>query len=238
MGKFRQGTLPPERTDSDKSFAWITGRLDYCSKNHHRFLCAAARINRMPTRLLKIEDIRQCDGPLRVCLCEEPPPTRYICLSYCWGSVSSPFIQTTRAILPHFKKRIPWRFLPKAFQDVIEIARKLDVQYIWIDSLCIIQDDEADWQRESSRMASIFQGAWLTFAATGFAGPHEGLFSTLSRKYQAHKVHASSIDEKFAHVYVRRPLPHFHDHVEEFPLLKRAWAYQVGRWFHCMIPFS
>jgi hypothetical protein len=55
--------------------------------------------------------------------------------------------------------------MPQVFKDAITIAHKLDIQYLWIDSLCIIQDDPPDWQKESSKIVEIFSNAYLTVAA-------------------------------------------------------------------------
>ena len=74
---------------------------------------------------------------------------RYITLSYCWGQ-SKTFTTTTARC--GCEGRITFSTLPKTF-DVIVIARELRVRYIWIDALCIVQDDRADWERESARWA-------------------------------------------------------------------------------------
>jgi hypothetical protein len=67
--------------------------------------------------------------------------------------------------------------LSKAYQDAIHATRALGVRYLWIDSLCILQGDLADWELESSHMSHIYQGAFLTLAATGATEPEQdGLF--------------------------------------------------------------
>ena len=55
--------------------------------------------------------------------------------------------------------------MPKTYRDVISFSAKLGIRYVWIDSLCIIQDDISDWQRESAAMWVIFQNSYLTIAA-------------------------------------------------------------------------
>ncbi|KAF4628382.1 hypothetical protein G7Y89_g9770 [Cudoniella acicularis] len=55
--------------------------------------------------------------------------------------------------------------LPSTFQDTVLITQKLGIRYLWIDSLCIIQDNNEDWARESCEMGNIFQNAWLVLAA-------------------------------------------------------------------------
>jgi hypothetical protein len=67
---------------------------------------------------------------------------RYITLSHCWGS--SKTIETRKKTLPKMKHSIPWSTLPRTFQDAIAIAQELSIRYLWIDSLCIIQDNIAD----------------------------------------------------------------------------------------------
>lgn len=67
--------------------------------------------------------------------------------------------------------------LSETFQDAITLTRQLRVQYIWIDSLCIVQDDRYDWETESATMAAVFQNAYLTIAASLAADSSGGCFS-------------------------------------------------------------
>lgn len=99
---------------------------------------------------------------------------QYICLSHRWG-VTSPLCTTSQSIASH-KVGIPWKNLPKTFQDAIQFSRQLYVRHLWIDSLCIIQDDEGDWAEESAKMASIYSGAILTLAAAASSDSHGACF--------------------------------------------------------------
>lgn len=99
----------------------------------------------------------------------------YVALSYCWGSQK--FITTTRATLHLRKKGIDWNQLPKSFQDAINITRRLKIQYLWIDSLCILQDDPTDWATESAKMGSVYHQAYLTIAASYAENVHGGCFA-------------------------------------------------------------
>lgn len=56
--------------------------------------------------------------------------------------------------------------LPPLFQDAIIITRQLGLRYLWIDSLCIIQDSLRDWETEAAKMASIYQNSYVTISAT------------------------------------------------------------------------
>jgi hypothetical protein len=71
--------------------------------------------------------------------------------------------------------------LSQVFRDAILVARRLHIRYLWIDSLCIIQDDEKDWQTESAKMASIYKDALLTIAAHAAIGGQGSLFTATPR---------------------------------------------------------
>lgn len=82
----------------------------------------------------------------------------YVTLSHCWGQTDSIHsIQTERHNLRDHKKVIKFLSLPKTFQDAVTLCRELGIKYLWIDSLCIIQNDEADWVTESAKMGSIYE---------------------------------------------------------------------------------
>jgi hypothetical protein len=66
--------------------------------------------------------------------------------------------------------------LPKTFRDAIEICRKLDISYIWIDSLCVIQGDTEDWAKESITMINVYSGGMLNTAASRASDGGQGLF--------------------------------------------------------------
>jgi Heterokaryon incompatibility protein (HET) len=87
----------------------------------------------------------------------------YATLSHCWGN--SPMITTTRATLLERSNGIPISTLPKTFRDAVIICRKLGVRYLWIDSLCIVQDDSDDWEHESAHMCDIYQQTYFTICA-------------------------------------------------------------------------
>jgi hypothetical protein len=71
---------------------------------------------------------------------------------------------------------IPLKTLSKTFRHAVKIARFLEVRYVWIDSLCIVQDDDDDWKREASRMGRYYKNALLTVAAVSSSGGYTGCF--------------------------------------------------------------
>jgi hypothetical protein len=131
---------------------------------------ASNLIPQLPTRVL---DLGPCDGTddLRLFV-TEGAKARYAALSHCWGKHRL-LTTTTQNVLAH-RQCIKLNSLPKTFQDAVKIARSLDLRYLWIDSLCIIQDDAEDWRKESVQMGRIYQNAAITIAASGARDGSEG----------------------------------------------------------------
>lgn len=75
--------------------------------------------------------------------------------------------QDDKATLSQHLMRISHSELSRTFQDAIRISRQLKERYLWIDSLCIVQDDPDDWKAEAARMPAIYGSATLTIAALG-----------------------------------------------------------------------
>lgn len=98
---------------------------------------------------------------------------QYAALSHCWGPPSKRPLTTTRGTLQCRLKDISFESLTKTFQDAVTVTRARGLRYLWIDSLCIIQDENSDWLNEASHMGSIYKKSQLTIAA---AGASEGSF--------------------------------------------------------------
>ena len=144
-------------------------RLEACRSHRECFWSASIPL---PTRLV---DLGLNDDQL--CLHETRGETGdYIALSYCWGE-SSILLKTTRANLDAFRNHIPWSEIPKTLQDAISTVRRLGLRLIWIDCLCILQDSQADWEFEASRMGQYYHNALLTLAASAAVNASSGLFN-------------------------------------------------------------
>lgn len=152
----------------------------------------------------------------------------YIALSHSWGAHQNCI--TTQASLESRLTDIPWATIPKTFQDVMALTLNLGFRYIWIDSLCIVQDDPMDWETESARMAEIYHGAILTIAATSSAGDNEGCCSKTSDRFPDMEI-ALPDDTGACRLAVRQPHRHWTTQSgsglsKHFPLLTRGWAFQ------------
>ncbi|CAM1504978.1 Fc.00g106150.m01.CDS01 [Cosmosporella sp. VM-42] len=231
--------LPPGDTSSDMSFAKARQWMEYCSTKH--MLCGSDEPSQLPTRILHLED-GSGEDPKRIRLVEASErKEKYISLSHSWGNEQP--LTTTMATLEDRKAGIDIAQLPQTFQDAVRITQRLGIRYLWIDSLCIIQDSAEDWQVEASRMASIYRNSWLTVSATRSASTKSGCFS----KDQVIDVEPPMEDDDVLSVLfpaaseLRQELrlnlrfaishPDFDKYArpeanEAFPLLNRAWGYQ------------
>jgi Heterokaryon incompatibility protein (HET) len=119
-----------------------------CLRDHDT--CKRPSSTFMPKRLLAIRDER-----ITIVDTRHLQPSPYATLSHCWGNTAS--MATTTRTLELFKDGIDVFDLPRTFRDGVEIARRLEQDYLWIDSLCILQDSIQDWEEESQNMGPIYQ---------------------------------------------------------------------------------
>jgi Heterokaryon incompatibility protein (HET) len=97
---------------------------------------------------------------------ESNEPFRYAALSHMWGDVeSAPPLRAIRSNYNDLKNGIPLGRLPRNFADAVETCRRLSIKYIWIDSLCIIQDSIDDWKTEAATMHLVYKNALITITA-------------------------------------------------------------------------
>lgn len=91
-------------------------------------------------------------------------PAPYAALSYCWGSDLVGVLKTEQDNLKAHRDGIPLDSLSKTVQDAVLVCRGLGIRYLWVDALCIVQDDTNDWRRESSQMHRIYSNSRVTIA--------------------------------------------------------------------------
>lgn len=159
----------------------------------------------------------------------------YVALSHCWGT-SQPCVtahatsENSQSTLDHRKAGIQWKALPKTFQDAITLTSLLGISFIWIDSLCIIQNDKEDWATESAKMADIYENASLTLSATVSAGDSYGCFPESFSTSRSLPVSLPE-DVGTCEIAVRKPIVHWDvlgqsELHARFPLMSRGWAFQ------------
>lgn len=115
----------------------------------------------LPTRLL---NVGSTSYPFLHLEDTEGRQGRYVTLSHRWGAKLE--IASTTANLKDHYVSTNFHELSETLQDAVVATRKLGIPYIWIDSLCIIQDDPEDWRQEAAQMVSIYENEYVTIAAT------------------------------------------------------------------------
>ncbi|KAI1733869.1 HET-domain-containing protein [Xylaria scruposa] len=199
----------------------IKSWIKECTETHEHTL---PQTNFMPTRLLKIADFGR-----QVSL--QFPATKhssYVALSHCWGSIA-PMTLTSRT-LHELEAGIRTEELPQNFQDAIWLTHQLGIHFLWIDSLCIVQDDPKDWAQESAMMYNVYNNSFITIAASRAAHSSEGfLGKRVEKSYVPVPFHCQGI---FGEVLAfALPLGHVEKPersvlMENEPLSCRGWALQ------------
>ncbi|CZR56272.1 uncharacterized protein PAC_06160 [Phialocephala subalpina] len=217
-------------TAGDESmWTFLRDCLHQCTHEHPR--CSALQnAEWFPDRLLYLSEPSTGDE-YHLNLIETAhhrPTSRYITLSHCWGG--KVHLCTTTSNLDRHRKGIPYAKLPRTFKDCVTVARKLGVQHIWIDSLCIIQDQRSDWAHNSRMMDKVYENSLFTVTAvsspdssTPFLGPDA---PSGRAKYQHHDIDASALSKITPNVKARKYNAEISPGWFYGPLEFRAWAWQ------------
>ncbi|KAK8256814.1 heterokaryon incompatibility protein-domain-containing protein, partial [Phyllosticta capitalensis] len=178
--------------------------------------------------------IRVAEGTVRVVELEPDSKVPYTTLSHCWGSEvdASRVLKAQSTNIRSLQVSINWTEIPPTFQDAIKITRLVSCDYIWIDSLCIIQDDAEDWKNQATQMAQIYSHSYLNIAATTSWNSWGGLAKTKARTkpLESHSLKENII----ARPHLQQVHRAFYGAEGElpakggsrFPLLQRAWVFQ------------
>ncbi|KAF4638005.1 hypothetical protein G7Y89_g91 [Cudoniella acicularis] len=154
---------------STENFSIARKWLEECCKDH--VSCPSSRETVFPTRLIDVGDTSGLEAARLFITIDQKG--NYLALSHCWGGDMP--LRLLSSNLQDFCVEIPFDELSANFQDAIKITRELGFRYIWIDSLCIIQDSFLDWENESAKMANIYQNAMLTIAGSMSKKSTEGI---------------------------------------------------------------
>ena len=126
---------------------------------------------------------------------------KYLALSHCWGGGIA--IKITQENLATREEGIRFVDLPKTFQDAVTVTRDLGVHYLWIDALCIIQDDEQDWQNESGNMAAIYQNVYIVVGAVMAMDSNRGFLDPAKGSYNKDGLPIAIVDNEMTTIYTR-----------------------------------
>ena len=136
-------------------------------------------------------------------------------------------------------------WMPRLFAETCILAHSLGIKYVWIDSICIRQDDEEEWNREAPQMARYYQNAWVTVVAANKAMAN-GLLSMLRTEPVPRMTRLPYMDrngEQRGYFYLQVAWPdvlqnEFSVGVEKSELLQRGWVFQEWRLSRRIVAFS
>jgi hypothetical protein len=188
-----------------------TRQLKNCLQNHPDCIRTSEKPHQPPRRVIAI-------GPDRIFLRERVSSHEmvpYACLSYCWG-LPHLNLKTLSETLPRFCEEIPWDLIPKTIQDAISVCRQLDIEYLWVDALCIIQDDENDRNDQIARMGAIFEHCLVTICADSAESAVAGFIPE-----NASEIKYTSTDPDWSYFVAKDK-----EILRRRPLKDRGWAFQ------------
>ncbi|OHE92908.1 hypothetical protein CORC01_11775 [Colletotrichum orchidophilum] len=218
--------MPGGSTHLDVLSEWIKS----CDKAQHLPDCKSF----IPTRLLLVGD--ESAGCVRLISNHglKPESVKYIALSHRWGMgpfTKGKFVATTTDNIDTItsSEGIDDDFLPQTFLDAVLITRKLKVNYLWIDALCILQDNghhtnldsKQDWERESKLMEEVFGSAYLTIAASCAENRFQGFL-----KPRTQRQFVTMRTDDGVQFHICEIIDNFEADVEQGELNQRGWVLQ------------
>lgn len=176
----------------------------------------------------------------------------YCAFSYCWGPCEDAKSQTksTSANLQHNLENLVFDDLSPVLKDAVKTTRSLCIPYLWVDSLCILQDDISDWQRQCSQMDDIYGNALVTLIAASSRTCREGFLSPkkhgLRLPYQSARRPdiSGSLMMYFTHAYgedtslTSHLISDLHHDLTASQWARRGWTFQEDAMANARIVFG
>jgi hypothetical protein len=219
-------------------FSILRHWLKNCDDRHQAYGCQPGANQFVPTRLIDVGR----DGSDSVRLYETHPgdlSLKYLALSHRWGEKGL-YFRTFRNNLQAYKEGIDLAHLPSTFKDAVQVTRELGFQYLWIDSICIVQKDDVDggdFEFEATRMEEVFSSASCVLAASSATGQSEGFLNQREGEVRDFVTFPPRQDHQPS-LHVCPCLDDFKRHVLESPLSKRGWVMQERVLAHRTIYFT
>ncbi|KAI0182702.1 heterokaryon incompatibility protein-domain-containing protein, partial [Xylaria flabelliformis] len=188
----------------------------------------------VPKRLIEILQDDNGESSIWRLVC--PPvncATQYLTMSHRWGSYQP--IRLDKKTIHEFSNPTPVSKLPKTYQHALTVAHDLSFRYIWIDSLCILQDedDKQDWEEQSKLMGFIYRHAACNIAATWASDGRDGLFNTNDpfRRQHTYITLNPNLDRRSESTSSSRQYQlwqkdSYHKDIVAAPLNQRGWVVQ------------
>ncbi|KAG6358334.1 hypothetical protein INS49_014218 [Diaporthe citri] len=199
-----------DRADMDGLRQW----LHICESNHP----SSGKGLELDMASFRVIDTKE------LCIVEVETPCRYACLSYVWGEGSQTQYNTTTKDSLEAANRLQVVELPQTMRDAIKVTQEVGLRYLWVDALCILQDDSEDKARLIPKMGPIYGNATLTIIASANTNPQDGLpgMGNVHRHVAQDTIRIQGITVAVALHDPRQPI---HD-IDDSVWNSRAWAFQ------------
>lgn len=207
--------------------------MEECIKNHSECKKKTTKPAFVPKRLLdlggsKTSSVKLIEHMETLCLGDAENQIQYATLSYCWGS-AVPMTTTKANKHEHETTGIDVQTMPATFQDAVYVAKKLQIPYLWIDALCIVQDDEEDWEAEAVTMCDIFAHSQITISAAQSSSSAENFLHRPSDEMISLHFRSTLEPTIAGQYFIRldpRIMPPGTRDVENLKWKSRAWVWQ------------
>jgi hypothetical protein len=237
-------------TPSAATMDLITTWRQICHEEHSKCKRDTADVESRvgPSRLLDL----QTEDVVRLVAIEPPDGEpgfdfpKYAALSHCWGFTHKP--QLNKDTIDALMMGMPVQDLPTLYRDAVLLSRRLGIPYLWIDSLCIMQDAKEDWHHESTKMGDIYMNCDICIAATAAESNDGSLLEVHSADWPQPLVYGNLVIQacvKMKETNMNMRQPGWCDRmrtlsqwaVDQAPLNQRAWVLQertlAPRILHC-----
>ena len=200
--------------------------IEECTVNHPDCVVDPGRF--APTRLLDLSAFDHSNDLRLVSSQHRPSHTaEYVTLSHCWGSKPSRTATTTTKNIENNMERIPFARLPLTLRDAIRATRGLSVRYLWIDSLCIIQDSREDWEQEVTQMGQVYAASLCTLSAAMSENSDSGCRTATSKLPKTENNLPVDLKKGSKRLrFFKRSPQDWNKAWSKGPLCKRAWTLQ------------
>jgi hypothetical protein len=216
-------------------FSQVRHWLEQCHSTHHN--CNESQLGPAKSKIVPTYLLNLSMNNGQVLLERSALSNRvvsYAALSYCWGTTQRH--ATTRANLDSYMKWIQVRSLPRTIQDAITVTKALGLSYLWVDSLCIIQDSPAEIQHELGLMGAIYHNAYVVITAASARTCEDGFLE--DRPQPAKYIKVPFGDDGSVNLIPKLRKGKLSNELGRDPLDDRAWAYQESFMARRLLVFS
>ncbi|RYO92653.1 hypothetical protein DL762_001556 [Monosporascus cannonballus] len=204
--------------------------LNKCSREHAKCKANQNEQTLLPTRVI---DVGSTLTQPRLYISGDGEAGKWVALSYCWGGDSG--FTLNAASFSSLRSGLPLSDFPSTLRDAVLVTRALGVHYLWIDCLCIFQDDINNWAVEASRMSDVYSDVVVTIAATSAESVNDGFLDRREPHFNCpfpwrrHDHPGSVTDRPHAYPIFLRAPPEHSSHRRRQQSLRwatRGWTFQ------------